>query len=75
MMAIWIGSPVGSPKTRFMPSAIWEAPRPREVVVPKRVAMIAKTSMALPNHPSMSLPRTGRSIGDTRPGRFLRWVE
>jgi hypothetical protein len=37
--------------------------------------MMAKTSIILPNQPSTSLPKTGRSIGDTKPALPRRCVE
>ena len=48
---------------------------PQGRIFPKRVAMMAKMSIILPNQPSTSLPKTGRSIGETRPALFRRWVE
>ena len=63
------------PKIVLRPSPICEAPRPRDVVVPKSVAMMVRMSIALPTQPSTNRPRTGRSIVDTSAGRPFRWVE
>src|SRR5699024_11921353 len=45
------------PKTVFSPSPICEAPRPSDVVVPKRVAMMVRMSTKFPTQPSTKRDR------------------
>ena len=72
MMTTCVVLLTGMPHSMFTPLLTWRAPRPREVVVPKRVEKTARMSIALPIGPSTLSPRSGRKSWLTRQERPLR---